>query len=195
MKRYAKWFLFPVAVVATSVALIAALAVIAIRPAGIALASQLGVGGPVGAAAWATHWHDGSPGQHSGMALPPEIQGLASIPADQRFGHFQGATVSLKDKDGHPLTIQAVPGKITAASATSLAITANDGTARTFALDSSTTIHGKSGANGTPTTASSLQNGDDVVVVTLNNSATATAVVDGGSAFGGNGSGWAGPHG
>ena len=182
MKSLWKWLRFPIAVVATSVVLVAALAVIAVPPVGIALASGLGVRGPVVNGPWVGGWHGGASGNHTGLALPPEIQGLASIPADQRFSHFEGAQVNLKDKDGNPLTIDVTPGKVAAASATSLSITTNAGASRTFVLGSSTMIHGKAGSNGTPTTGSSaLQNGDDVVVVTLNNSSTATAVVDGGT--------------
>lgn len=178
MKRFWKWLLFPVAVVATAVALVAALAVFAIPPAGIALASSLGVGGPVASGPWMARWHGGGWAQHGGMALPPEIQGLASIPADQRFSHFESAQANLKDKDGHPLTINATAGKVTAASATSLTIAGNDGASHAFTLDSSTMIHGKSSTNSG---ATALQNGDDVVVITLNGNATAMAVVEGGT--------------
>ena len=193
MKSLWKWLWFPIAVVATSIALVAALAVLAVPPVGIALASSLGVSGPVGNGPWAAGWHGGPSGNHAGLALPPEIQGLASIPPDQRFSHFVGAQVNLKDKDGHPLTIDVTPGKVTAASATSLTIAANDGTSRTFTLDSSTTFHGKSSSQSTPTASSQLANGDDVVVVTMNNSTTATAIVDGGT-FEGPGN-WSGSHG
>lgn len=184
MKSLWKLLRFPIAVVATSVVLVAALAVIAVPPVGIALASGLGVSGPVVNGPWAGGWHAGGSGNHTSLVLPPQIQGLASIPADQRFSHFEGAQVNLKDKDGNPLTIDATPGKVTAASATSLSITTNAGPSRTFVLDSSTMIHGKATSNSTPTAgASALQNGDDVVVVTLDNSNTATAVVDGGTSF------------
>lgn len=184
MKSLWKWLRFPIAVVATSVFLVAALAVIAVPPVGIALASGLGVSGPVVNGPWAAGWHGGASSQHAGWALPPEIQGLASIPADQRFSHFEGAQVNLKDKDGNPLTIAVTPGKVTAASSTSLSITTNAGPSRTFVLGSSTMIHTKASSSATPTAgATTLQNGDDVVVVTLNNSNTAMAVVDGGTGF------------
>ena len=192
-----KWFWFPIAVVATSVALMVALAVLAVPPVGTALASSLGVAHPVGNAPWAGGWHGGPWAHGSGFALPSQLQGLASIPPDQRFSHFVGAQINVKDKDGHPLTISIMPGKVTTASATSLTIAANDGTTKTYTLDSSTMIHGRTApaTTPTPTASSTLQNGDDVVVVALNNSTTATAIIDGGGATSGQGFAWSGSRG
>jgi len=188
-----KWFWFPVAVVATSLALVAALAVVFVLPARTALASTLGVSGFASNGPWSggTAWHDGPWGHGSGVALPPELQGLLGVPADQRFGHFVGAQISLKDKDNKPLTVAVTPGTVTAASATSLTVAVNDGTTKMFSLNDQTMLPGHRASVGGQTSSSSPNNGDTVVVVTLNNSTTATAVVAGGP----QGFGWSGPGG
>ena len=97
--------------------------------------------------------------------IPPELAGLKNIPADQRFAHFKGVSINLTDQNGQPLTIGVVPGVVSANTGTSLTINGNDGATHTYALDNQTATHG--------TTAS---NGQDVVVVTINNSPTARAV-------------------
>jgi hypothetical protein len=177
-----KWFWFPVAVLATSVVLVAALAAFAIPPVGVALASTIGVGGPSSAVPWQGGWHGGPWGNGTGFALPAQLQGLGDVPADQRFGHFVGVQLNLKDKDNKPVTVNVTPGTVTAASATSLTLAANDGTTKSYVLNDRTVVHGTSTpstpASGTASTT--LTNGDNVVVVTLDNSTTATAVIDGG---------------
>lgn len=135
---------------------------------------------------WAQMWQQGGwPGNGAGFRLPPELQGLTSIPANQRFSHFIGAQINLKDQNNQPLTINVIPGKVTASSGTGLTIAANSGTSQTFTLNSQTIIHAGQAATSTPTGTSSastnLKNGDAVIVVALNNSNTATAVMDGGS--------------
>jgi hypothetical protein len=176
-----KWFWFPIAVVVTAVLLVAVLAAIFAPPVRTALASTLGGNGFVGGPPWARMWHGGG----SGFNLPPSLQGLASIPADQRFAHFDGAQINLKDQDNNPLTLNVIPGKVTASSATSLTIAANRGGDKTFTLDDQTLIHAGAKAastpvpSGTPDAVASLQNGEDVVVVTLNNDNTAIAVLAG----------------
>lgn len=179
-----KWFWFPVAVVATAVVLLAATAMIVAFPARAALASTLG------GAAWnGGSWHGGPWGKGSSFTLPPQLQGLADVPADQRFAHVVGAHIDLKDKDGNPLTIVATPGTVTASSATSLALAANDGSTKTFVLNDQTILHGQPASGSSQPNQPALARGDSVVVVTLNQSSTATAVLDGGS----RGFGWSGP--
>jgi hypothetical protein len=188
-----RWFWFPIAVVATSVAVVVALGAIVLFPVRIALASGLGVGIP----ALYGPWHGGSWGHGPGFAVPPQIQGLFDLPADQRFSHFEGVQVSLKDKDNRPLLITVTPGTVTAAAATSLTMAANDGTSKTFALDNQTMVRGKSAVPNDTGNSAPFASGDTVVVVALNNSATATAVFAGGDhGFGppGPGNAW-GPFG
>jgi hypothetical protein len=180
-------FRFPVAVAITSLALVAAVAAIGalVVPSALASAPWVGV-----AARFGPHSFGGP-----GFELPPELQGLGDLPPDQRFSHFVGAQLSLKDKDGKPLTIGVVPGKVTAASDTSLTIAANDGTTRSYVLNEQTLVHGKPAQGGAQAT---LANGEQVVVVTLDNSATATAVamVDGFGPGGHGGPWWSsGPFG
>ena len=184
-----RWLGFSLAVLATSIVLVAAAAVFFFPPARIALAGTLGGGWPAGAGPWAAAWHGGPGGDMTGFVLPPELQGLTGIPADQRFQHFLGAQVNLTDKNNQPITLTITPGKVTSASATSLALAANDGSSKTFALDDKTMLHTRAGT-GSNTTTPALASGDTVIVVTLNNSTTAMAVIGMGSGgFGGFGPG------
>ncbi len=179
----------PLTIAAGVILVIAVLGAIFISPAGNALASTLFRSELGGSVPWKGMWHNGGPGGGSGFSLPPALQGLASIPAGQRFDHFTGIQVMLMDQNNNPLTINVIPGKVTAASATSLTIEANKGGSQSFTLDQHTIIHSLGAyaptATGTPSPERSasqvdgtaLQNGDDVVVVTLNNSSTATTVI------------------
>jgi hypothetical protein len=146
------WVRFSLAVAATSVALVIAVAAAGAFAVSNALANSdlMAYGGP-------QNW--------SGKDLPPELAGLKDVPADQRFSHFKGVSVNLTDKDGKAVAIQVTPGKATTASATSLTIDGNDGAQHTYTLDAQTFTR------GTPS------NGQDVVVVTINNNATAKAVI------------------
>ena len=99
--------------------------------------------------------------------MPPELAGLKDIPASQRFAHFRGITVNLTDQNGQPLTIAVTPGVVSTVSSTSLTMTGNDGAAHTYAINDQTSTHG----------STTLTSGNDVVVVTINGSSTARAVV------------------
>ena len=175
---------FAIAVAATSLALVAVVAVAGLLIVRSAFASTplAGAAALVGGPPWAAGagWFAGHGAGGTGFQLPPELQGLASLPADQRFAHFEGVQVNLKDKDNKPLTVNVTPGTVTAASATSLSITANDDSAKTFTINSSTTIHGMPARGSTQSSQPSPANGDKVIVVTLNNDTTAMAVIDGG---------------
>jgi hypothetical protein len=147
--------------------------------AGSALALAVVVfaaGGLVAASAFASGSFMNGPGgpwmagrDHGAWAaqLPPELKGLGDIPAADRFGHFKGATVNLTDKNNQPLTVTVTPGTVSAASATSLTMNANDGSTKTYALDDKTIERGQSAPTAN----------EKVVVVTLNGSSTATAVM------------------
>jgi hypothetical protein len=97
--------------------------------------------------------------------LPPELKGLGTIPAAQRFEHFKGVTVNLTDQNNQPLTVTVTPGTVTSAGGTSLTLAANDGSTKTYAVDANTIEKKAPAAN------------DKVVVVALNGSGTATAVM------------------
>lgn len=173
---------FAVAVGITSLVLVGVVAVGGLLFAGSALANPAWVSG----LAFGPH---GFAGQ--GFNLPPELQGLRDLPAGQQFAHFMGVQVSLKDKDGKPLTLNIIPGTVTASSAGSLTIAANDGTSKTFTLNDSTVVRGAPGQGAGQGTQPALASGDTLIVVTMNDESTARAVIDGGK----NGFGQGGPWG
>jgi hypothetical protein len=120
-------------------------------------------------------WSGG--GWDRGFALPPELAGLRDVPTTERFAHFKGVQVSLTDEENRPVTVDLIPGTATTASATSLAITANDGSTKTYALDDTTMIHGWSARNTDSANRTTIGPGDQVVVVTINGSGTARGVM------------------
>lgn len=163
-------FRFPIAVAVTSLALVATLGVVGALVVGSALA-----GGPWSGGPW-RHWQ-GNHGFGLGVDLPPELAGLGDLPAGERFAHFMGVQVNLTDKDNRRLTISATPGAATAVSTTSLTIAGNDGSARTFSLGDRTMIRGKHVRGGAEAGQPTLAQGDKVVVVTVNDSTIANAIV------------------
>jgi hypothetical protein len=163
-------FRFPLAVAATSLALVLVLVGVGGLLVGNALAN-----GPFSGAG-AGPWAAGHAGWQ-GNALPPELAGLTTVPAGERFAHFRGVRVQLTDKDNKPLTIDVTPGTATTVSPTSLTITANDGSTHTYTLDDKTITHARSGPASLTGSTSAVSQNDKVIVATLNNSPTATAVV------------------
>ena len=181
-------FRFPLAVLGTSLLLVLGIGVAGYWTVSSALAQGFG---PFGG-------HFGGP--FDGHAIPPELQGLEQLPPAERFKHFSGAQVSLKDKDNNPLTINVTPGTVNAVSATSLTLAANDGSTKTFTLDDKTVIRGKPDTStpGNRPAATTLKQGDLVAVVTKNNETTAKFVMSGGAeGFGPRGGRgpWGGPWG
>ena len=152
------WLKFSVAVVLTSAALVVALFATGAFVVGNALAQAA----PVAAAEMRNH-----PAMDS-RNLPPELAGLKDVPDSQKFAHFQGIQVALTDKDGNPLHISVTPGVASTVGANSITLAGNDGASRTYTLTDQTWQRG-----GTP-----IANGDKVVVVTLNDTTSARAVVD-----------------
>lgn len=112
-----------------------------------------------------------------GLQLPPELAGLGDLPAAERFAHFVGVQVSLKDKDNRPFTVTVIPGTVGTVTASDLTIAANDGSSRTFTLDSRTIMPVKSGRARFQT----LQSGDRVIVVTANGDQRAMAIISAGN--------------
>jgi hypothetical protein len=172
---------FPVAVAATSLALVVIILGAGGLLVGRALADSPIFGTVLGAGgAWSSSTSRGGPpwtGHAAGWQLPPELAGLADVPAGERFSHFRGVQIQLTDKNNQPLTADITPGTATAASPTSLTIAANDGSSRTVTLDANTAIHGRRAEQNTQSSPSSIVPNDKVVVVTLNKSTTATAVM------------------
>ena len=104
-------FRFPIAVAATSLAIVLALGVAGVLAVQTTLAGAPWFGGGgfgprFGPPGFAGH----------GFELPGELKGLAEIPPAERFSHFLGVQVNLKDKDNQPLTATVTPGVVTAAS-------------------------------------------------------------------------------
>jgi hypothetical protein len=116
-------------------------------------------------------------------AIPPELQGLEQLPPAERFKHFSGVQVTLKDKDDKPLTVNVTPGTVSAVSATSLTLAANDGSSKTYTLDDQTVIRGKPDTStpGNRPAATTLKQGDMVVVVTKNTETVAKFVMSSGT--------------
>lgn len=183
---------------------------VAVGLTSLALVTVIGVAGflMVRSAMANAPWMAGVPfgPQHAfggqNIQLPPEIEGLRDVPPSELFGHFAGVQVSLKDKDNNPFTLNVTPGTVTGADSSSLTIAANDGTSKSYALNEQTVIRSKQTQAGAQQPAPIPASGDQVVVVTLNNEATARAVINGGTdgfAAGGFGGprgwdGWGGRH-
>jgi hypothetical protein len=182
-------FRFAIAVALTSLALVVGIGAVGALTVRSVFAGGSWFGGPMGGP-----WHGGPMG--GPMAnLPPELEGLRDLPPAERFGHFTGGQITLKDKDNNPVTVNVVPGTVTAVSATSLTLNANDGTSKTFTLNDQTNIRGKSARGGNQAAQPTLANNDKVVVVSLNNSTTASFVMAGaGDGFGPPWGGVYGPH-
>lgn len=151
-----RWLKFSLAVVLTSAALVVALFATGTFLVGNALASTI-----TNAAQMRGHgsWDD--------QNLPPEIASLKDVPADERFSHFQGVQVALTDKEGKPVHITLTPGIASSVSPSSLTIAGNDGSSHTYTLNDQTWTHG-----------AAIADGEKIVVLTMNETATARAVVD-----------------
>jgi hypothetical protein len=145
------WVKFSVAVLFTSAALVVALVATGAFVVGNALASGI----PAAAQARGMDGRD----------IPPELASLKDVPAAERFAHFKGVQVSLTDKDGKPINISVTPGVASNVSATSLTMTGNDGASHTYTLNDQTMTRGHA-----------ISSGENVVVVTLDNTSTARAV-------------------
>ena len=161
-------FRFRIAVAVTSLALVLLLA-----GTGAVLVRNTVANGPW---SWGHRYGPGFGGP--GFELPEELQSLRDLAPEERFAHFRGAQINLTDAEDQPVRINLTPGMVTAASATSLSIAANDGSAKTFTLDDQTMIRSKGVRGGDEATEPALAQDDKVVVVTLNDSTTATAVMN-----------------
>jgi hypothetical protein len=166
---------FPIAVALTSLGIVTLLTLTGALLVSNGLARGLGADSPFGS-------HGGSPwmrgqGDWSGFPIPAQLSQLREVPAEERFAHFKGAQLTLTDKDGQPLVLTLTPGTVSLASATSMSVDTNDGSPRTFALDSQTLTLGHRAQAGS---ATGIAQGDQVVVLTINGSSTAAVVHAGG---------------
>ena len=112
--------------------------------------------------------------------MPAEIRDLHNLPPAERFGHFLGGQMRFSDTSNTAHSVAITPGTVSAVKADELTITPNDGGgSKSFALNADTRIH----ATGQPWSgpqSASPKAGDRVVVVTLDGSSAARAVVIGG---------------
>lgn len=151
------WLKFSVAVVVTSAALVVGV----FATGAFVISNALASASPVAAAEM------GGGHRFDTGNLPPELAGLKDVPAAERFAHFKGVQVALTDKDGKPVQIAVVPGVASAVDANSVTITGNDGATHTYSVNDQTMKRGDM-----------INSGDNVVVVTMNDTTTARAIVD-----------------
>src|SRR5262249_12284673 len=127
-----------------------------------------------------------------------EFQGLEQLPPAERFKHFGGAQIVLKDKDNNPGTVNVTPGTVSAVTATTLTLAANAGPTKMRRLADKTVTRGKpdTSAPSTRPAATTLKQGDMVVAITKNNETTVKFVMNAGTEgfgpHGGHGP-WGGP--
>ena len=95
--------------------------------------------------------------------------------------YAQWRTYNAKTKAS--LTHDGVRGTVNALSPTSISITAEDGTVKTYVLDSATKVHAKGDTKAKPGTISQIKVGDRAEVIGTGTTAmTATHVIDRGAA-------------
>lgn len=108
-------------------------------------------------------------GPHAGMPFGMGGGDLQGVAPGDRFSHMIGGQFTHIDKDGNKITTHVSFGAVVSASDTSLTITVNGGSQQTtYQISSQTKSRGK---------VSDLKAGDNVVVITQNDSKQATAVM------------------
>ena len=143
--------------------------------------AALGIGG----AAWA--------GSGAGTSPPPSPTTVSSAPAKvvaakhrgeherlQILRHVTHAQwVSREGKTGTFVTYDAIRGRVSAVSATSISVKAADGVSETYAVTASTKVHAKGDNKSHPGTIGQVKVGDTVGVLgTGAGNLTATHVID-----------------
>lgn len=162
---------FPLAVAITSLALVALLAVGGFLMVRTTLAGAPWAGGDATNPPWLM-----AAGLEEAQ-LPPALQQVTQIPPAERFSHFLGARLQLTDRNQRPITVTATPGSVSAVDATSLTLQGNDGVSHRYTLDSATLIRGKLSRGGGQVNQPTLVVGDRAVVITINDSSTATGIL------------------
>jgi hypothetical protein len=162
-------FRFAVAVALTSLGLVAVL----VLGGGLLVRSALAFG-PWSQGGFGPPWAGG----HNGWAaaVPSQLSGLHDLPAAERFSHFKSAQVTLTDRDNQPVAMRITPGTATSLEGSTLTVAPNEGPSRAFNLDAQTLISGRRAYGGAQAGNPTINPGDKLVVVTLNESTTATAV-------------------
>ncbi len=100
----------------------------------------------------------------AGIPLLPELQG---IPQDQLFSHFQGGQFNFTDEQGNSITVTIDAGTVASVDTTNntLTVNLNAGGSKTYTV----------GSNAIGVSLSDLQQGDNVVVVSVGNDVRAIA--------------------
>lgn len=154
--------------------------VVVVALAGLAIG---GIFGPRVAAAQPFGPGLGGPmGGPLGGNLPQEIRDLHNLPPAERFSHMLGGVMRFTDTNGQVRTLAATPGTVVSLADDQLTIAPNDQSGnKTYTLGDQTVVHkaGQPWAGGQAEQATA-QAGDKVVVVTLDGSETAHAVMIGG---------------
>jgi len=112
--------------------------------------------------------------------VPAEIRELHNLPPAERFGHFQGGQFRFSDTNSTPHVVNVTPGSVSSVKSDEVTIAANEGGSKTYSLNADTRIR-TAGAPWAGGQSATLKAGDKVVVITLDGSNTAKAVMVGGA--------------
>ena len=159
----------------------------------VAGAAALILGG--GSAALASSQSGQAPASSTASAASPAADTAGALPAGKdgrrvrvallRTLHAEWVTRAAKGGTGY-VTHHAIRGEVTAVSATSITVKAQDGVSQTFAVGKDTVVRshpvGSGRSKGTASSIGQVHTGDKALVIgTGAGSLTATAVVDGGT--------------
>lgn len=107
--------------------------------------------------------------------LPPELEFLRTLPAEQQFDSVVGAQATVLDPQGQAIVVNAIPGQVTALTANSVTVDLNGpAQASTFNVTQDTLVSGIA-RRGSLTV---FNPGDRVVVFTIGDSPNASAIVE-----------------
>jgi membrane-associated protease RseP (regulator of RpoE activity) len=108
------------------------------------------------------------------IPLLPELEG---IPSDELFGHILGGQFNLTDENGNPITVVLEVGTVASVDADNgtLTVDLNSGTTKTYTVEDSDLVCGGG--------LSSLAEGDNVTVMTVNDDVRAVLPGGGGLPF------------
>jgi hypothetical protein len=113
--------------------------------------------------------------------LPAELRDLHNLPPAERFSHFSGGQFRFTDANNAPHVVTITPGTVNSIAGDRLTIAPNEGgSSKTYNLNADTRIRA-GGQRWGDNQAATPKAGDKVVVVTLDSSDTARAVMVGGA--------------
>jgi hypothetical protein len=154
--------------------ILAGCAVVVLLIAGLSVGLITGPGGHLALAQPATATPAATAGPGSRHPLPPELAFLRSMTPDQRFDHILGGQITFRNPQGQDVVLTAIPGKIASIGTNAVTITPNGSAQdRTFNVTPSTWII----TGPRQGSLAAFSQGDRVVVLTINNSSNATAIM------------------